>query len=454
MTRALRYCAPVAKNATTASITERSLWQATMPALADRRAVPLPDTADVVVIGGGFTGLSAAHRSAELGASVVLLEAERIGWGASTRNGGMCHPGYKTPLSGLIEKHGRDRAEALYRESIDAYEHVAALCEGPIDADFVRSGHVVLASAPSHAASFAEAAARSATVDMPARAVDRGDLHEEIGSDVFFGGLVVERSGGLHPGKLTAGLVRLAEAAGATLVEDVRALRVRRQADGRSVVETSRGAILARDVIAATNGYTGGVTPSLRRRILPISSFIIATEPLPPDLAQAVIPRGRMLFDTKNYLWYWRRTPDDRLLFGGRASMWPTSVARAASILRRAMTEVHPQLAGTRVEYAWGGRVAFTFDRMPHVGRADGVTYATGCCGSGVAILPWLGMRVAEWVGGAAPPELARLSFPLVPAPYEGRAWFLPLAGEYWKAKDRLAARSAGAARDAGSRRA
>jgi hypothetical protein len=136
-----------------------------------------------------------------------------------------------------------------------------------------------------------------------------------------------------------------------------------------------------------------------------------------------------MFFDSKNFLYYWRLTPDNRVLFGGRASMWPTSIARTAGILRRAMVSVHPQLMGVRVEYAWGGRVAFTFDRMPHVGRADGVAYATGCCGSGVAIMPWLGVRVAEWVGGAAPPELASLRFPLVPAPYEGRAWFLPLAG-------------------------
>ena len=441
MTGALRYCAPMARIAALEGVTERSYWQATMPALPDRRDATLPDTADVVVIGGGFTGLSAARRSAELGASVVLLEAERLGWGASTRNGGMLHPGYKTPLSGLVKQHGQERGERLYRESIDAYEHVAALCEGPIDADFARSGHVVLASAPSHAAGFADGAALMGTVDMPAHALAREALHEEIGSDAFFGGLVVERSGGLHPGRFTAGLVTLAEAAGATLIDDVRALHVRRQAEGRSVVETSRGAILAKDVIVATNGYTGAVTPSLRRRLMPISSFIIVTEPLDAALAAELIPRNRMLFDTKNYLWYWRRTPDDRMLFGGRASMWPTSVLRAAGILQQAMVSVHPQLADTRIEYAWGGKVAFTFDRMPHVGRADGVTYATGCCGSGVAILPWLGTRVAEWVGGAAPPELASRSFPLVPAPYEGRPWFLPIAGEYWKAKDRLAAR-------------
>ena len=424
-------------------VEERSFWQATMHALPDRGGRDLPDAVDVVVVGGGLTGLSAARRAAELGASVVLLEGERLGWGASTRNAGMCHPGFKTGFGDLVHDHGRPKAERLYRESIDAFEHVASLCTGPIDADFVRSGHVVLASAPSHGASLAASAASSASLGEPAHVVDRADLRSEVGSDAFFGGLVAERSGGLHPGKLVAGLVRLAEEAGADLHEATRALHVRPQADGRSVVETSRGAILARDVIVATNGYTGGLTPSLRRRILSIGSYIIATEPLPADLAAELVPRGRMLFDTKQFLYYWRLTPDNRMLFGGRASMWPTSIARTAAILQRSMTEVHPQLRGTRVAYAWGGRVAFTFDRMVHAGRADGVTYATGCCGSGVAIMPWLGMRVAEWVGGGAPPELASRPFPLVPAPYEGRAWFLPLAGEYWKARDRRAAREA-----------
>lgn len=423
---------------------ERSFWQATMPAMPDRRGRDLPDAVDVVVVGGGLTGLSAARRSAELGASVVLLEGERIGWGASTRNGGMCHPGYKHPVSALERMHGRERAHRLYQETIDAFEHVAGLCTTRIDADFVRSGHLALAFAPSHAQGYAAAVEALRPLDMAAHVVPRVALREEIGTDAYFGGLVVERSGGLHPGRLVAGLANMAEEAGAVLHEETRALRIRRQADGRSVVETSRGAVLARDVIVATNGYTGGLTPSLRRRILAIGSYIIVTEPLEPGLAAEVSPRGRMFFDSKNFLYYWRLTQDHRMLFGGRASMWPTSIARTAGILRRSMVRVHPQLGSTRVEYAWGGKVAFTFDRMPHVGRADGVTYATGCCGSGVAIMPWLGVRVAEWVGGGAAPELASLRFPLVPAPYEGRAWFLPLAGEYWKAKDRLAAREAG----------
>jgi glycine/D-amino acid oxidase-like deaminating enzyme len=157
-----------------------------------------------------------------------------------------------------------------------------------------------------------------------------------------------------------------------------------------------------------------------------------------------------MFSDTKKFLFYWRLTADNRMLFGGRASMWPTSILRTAEILQHSMVEVHPQLRGVRIAYAWGGNVAFTFDRMTHVGRADGVAYAVGCCGSGVATMPWLGVRVAEWVGGGKPPELAALKFPLVPAPYEGRAWFLPFAGEYWKARDRLAAREASRASAAG----
>jgi glycine/D-amino acid oxidase-like deaminating enzyme len=429
------------------NVDPRPFWQASMPDPPDRRGRDLPDAADVVVVGGGLTGLSAARRAAELGASVVLLEAERIGWGASTRNGGFCHPGFKQSLTAMRRLYGVERAEALYRETIEAFEHVERLCTTSIDAQFERTGHLVLASAPSHAAAFDGGLDAMRGVGMAAHVVPRSDMRTEIGSDAYFGGLVVDQSAGLNPARLTSGLATLAEAAGAALHEETRALRILPQHDGRSVVETSRGAVIATNVIVGTNGYTGGLTPSLRRRIMAISSFIIVTEPLAPEVAAEISPHRRLFFDTKNFLYYWRLTPDNRMLFGGRASMWPTSVERAAAILQRAMVEVHPQLWQTPVVHAWGGRVAFTFDRMVHAGRADGVTYAVGCCGSGVAVMPWLGMRVAEWVGGGDPPAIASLSFPLVPAPYEGRAWFLPLAGEYWKAKDRLAAREGAKAR-------
>ena len=250
-------------------------------------------------------------------------------------------------------------------------------------------------------------------------------------------------SGLLHPGRYFAGLAAAADRAGADLHEHVRARAVRRAADGGFLVETDRGTIRARDVFVATNGYTDGVVPSLRRRIIPIGSYIIASEPLPEALARELSPNGRSFFDTKNFLYYWHVSADRRMVFGGRASFMPTSIERTAAILHKGLLEVHPQLAGYRIDYAWGGNVGFTFDRMPHAGRtAAGVAYAMGCCGTGVALMTHLGTKVGEWLAGGDPPVLARLKFPLVPAPYEGRPWFLPVVGEWYRLKDRLAARS------------
>jgi len=190
------------------------------------------------------------------------------------------------------------------------------------------------------------------------------------------------------------------------------------------------------------------VAPSLRRRIIPIGSYIIATEPLSEDLAREISPKGRAFLDTKNFLYYWHISADRRMVFGGRASMMPTSIEGTAEILHRGLLHVHPQLAGRRIHYAWGGNVGFTFDRMPHVGRTkDGVTYAMGCCGTGVALMTHLGTAVGRWLAGGEAPVLARLKFPLVPAPYEGRPWFLPVVGEWFRLQDRLAARSRGSGR-------
>ena len=282
-----------------------------------------------------------------------------------------------------------------------------------------------------------------AAVGVEAWIVPRERLREEIGSDAYHGALVVPGSALVHPGRYFAGLAGAADRAGADLHEGVRARTIRRQGDGRFVVETDRGAVIARDVFVATNGYTDGVAPSLRRRIIPIGSYIIATEPLPEDLAHELSPNGRSFFDTKNFLYYWHISADRRMVFGGRASMMPTSIERTAAILHRGLLEVHPQLAGRRIDYAWGGNVGFTFDRMPHVGRTkDGVAFAMGCCWTGIALMTHLGTKVGEWMAGGEAPVLAKLSFPLVPAPYEGRPWFLPFAGEWFRLKDRLAARS------------
>jgi glycine/D-amino acid oxidase-like deaminating enzyme len=424
----------------------RSLWAATMAPLPHRSGRPLPDRTEVVVIGGGYAGINAARELARRGVAVTLLEAHTLGWGASTRNGGIVHAGYKWSARQLIDRHGEEIGRALYRETLASYDLVKRLiADESIDCDFRECGHLELAYAPSHVPELEHARESLASVGVAASVVPRERIREEIGTDAYFGALAVEGSGLLHPGRYFAGLVSAADRGGADLHEGVRASGIRRQADGRFVVETSRGAILARDVFVATNGYTDGVAPSLRRRIIPIGSYIIATEPLPEELVRELSPRGRSFFDTKNFLYYWHVSADHRMVFGGRASFMPTSIDRTAAILHRGMLEVHPQLADARIEYAWGGNVGFTFDRMPHVGRTgDGVTYAMGCCGTGVALMTYLGTRVGQWLAGGEPPALASLSFPLVPAPYEGRPWFLPLAGEWFRLQDRLAARSRG----------
>jgi glycine/D-amino acid oxidase-like deaminating enzyme len=422
----------------------RAFWQASMPPLPDRSGRELPPRTEVVVVGGGYAGVTAARELARRGVAVTLLEAHTLGWGASTRNGGIVHAGYKWSARQLIERYGAETGKTLYQETLDSYALVKSLiADEAIDCDFRECGHLELAYAPSHVPELQHAKESLAFVGVESAMVPRERIREEIGSDAYYGALAVEGSGLLHPGRFFAGLADAATRAGADLYEGVRAKRIRREAGGDFRVETTCGRIQARDVFVATNGYTDGLVPSLRRRIIPIGSYIIASEPLPEDLARELSPKGRAFFDTKNFLYYWHVSADRRIVFGGRASFLPTTIDRTAAILWRGLLDVHPQMADHRIEYAWGGNVGFTFDRMPHVGRTrDGITYAIGCCGTGVALMTNLGTKVGAWLAGGEAPALAALRFPLVPAPYEGRPWFMPFAGEWFRLQDRLAARS------------
>jgi glycine/D-amino acid oxidase-like deaminating enzyme len=420
----------------------RPYWHATMPALPDRAGKPLPDSADAVVIGGGYTGVAAARQLATQGARVVVLEARTLGWGASTRNGGIAHPGYKWGPASMIRRYGDALATRLYSDSVEATNLIGrTIRDNGIEAELRLNGYMELAWSRRDAEDFADEVPVRTSWGTAARVVEREHLATEVGTTAFHGGLAIDAGGVIHPGKWFAGLVGLAESAGADLHEGVRATAIRRQRNGPFLVETERGTIEARDVLVATNAYTDGAAPALRRRIIPIGSYIIATEPLPEDLAREISPTGRAYFDTRNFLSYWHVSADRRLLWGGRVSFFPTTVDKTARLLHRRMLQVHPQVAGYRVEYSWGGKIGMTFDRMPHIGRSGGVMYAMGCCGSGVVLLHWLGTRAAQWMGGGEAPALAQLRFPLVPAPYEGRPWFLPVVGEYFRARDRLSAR-------------
>lgn len=420
----------------------RPYWLDHVPTV-EFESLPLATEADVVVIGAGLTGLSAARSAARRGASVTVLEAGAVAGGASSRNAGMCHPGYSVGPARLVARYGKTLGEAIYRDSEDAYDLVRSiLVEEAIDADVVETGQLGLAFAPKHVPDFRDEQRDLAAVGVETRFLERTELRGELASDRYYAGLLAPRCMGVNPARLALGLAIAAQRYGATVHERTPARSLERTADGRVSVRTPRGAILTREVIVATSGHTGGLVPWLRRRIVPVSSYVIVTEPLDAALARAIAPHDRMYYDSKNFLYYWRLTPDRRLLFGGRASFMPTSIARTRSILYRGMTSVFPSLDGISLDYAWSGRVDLTYDRMPHVGRHGGTAYVVGFNGSGVALTVFLGTRTGEWLTGGPAPNLTQIAFPLIPAPFEGRPWFMPIVGEWYRMQDRLAARS------------
>ena len=380
----------------------------------------------------------AAARLAWLGRSVALLEKRELGWGASSRNGGMVHPGFKVGPDALLKRYG-DRGRQLYRASLDAFALVEeTIASNHIDCDYARTGHLYLAYKPGHVEHLeAEARVLNQEFVINARVLDRDALASEIGSPVYHGALLFERSGGVHPAKYYAGLAQLARDRGAHLHDQTPAIAIERRGPGGFTVVTPRGRIATRDVLLATNGYSDRLLPAVRRRIIPIGSYIIATEPLSADRAQGAIRNRRMLFDSKNFLCYWRLSGDNRMLFGGRASFAPTTIARARDWLYAAMIRVHPQLAGIMVEHAWGGDVGFTFDRLPHIGRIEGITYAMGYCGTGVAMSTYFGQLAADWIAGGELPDCWQRAFPAVPI-YREKPWFLPAVGWYYAALDRV----------------
>jgi len=406
----------------------------------------LPPRADVVIVGAGFTGLSAALALAKRGATVAVLEANTIGWGASSRNGGMVLTGLKLSAETLAKRYGMELTRRMYAtslESIDLVEQIVR--EERMDCSFSRCGHLEVACKQSHFDAYArsvEVIAREFHHEL--RIVPRNEIGSEIGSNIYFGGIVDETSAGVNPAQYVSGLASAALGASACIYENTRVQNIQRNSHNGSAgfsVLTSRGSILAQNVLVATSGYTSRATPDLQKKIIPIGSFIITTEPLPQDLARELSPRNRMIFDSKHYLHYYRLTPDNRMLFGGRAAFFPetkNTIQRSAEILRRDLIEVYPQLRDTKIEHAWGGTLDFCFDTMPHAGQADGIYYALGYAGHGVAMATYLGTKLAEVMSGSKNDiPYAAIPFPGAPLGlYNGKPWFLPIAGAYYKVLD------------------
>ena len=424
---------------------ESNYWLTTA-SMPGGTAGELPARTDVVVIGAGFTGLSAARAFTKHGTNVVVLEANTIGWGASSRNGGMVLTGMKLDVGTLAKRYGMKLTRRMYADSLASIDLVEEIVrEENIACDFSRCGHLEVACKQSHFDSYARSVEVIAKeFNHKLRIIPGSELASEIGSGIYFGGMVDETSAGVNPARYVAGLAGAALQAGAQIYENAQVQGISktlRAGTGGFEIKTSRGSISAGNVLVATSGYTSSATPALQKKIIPLGSYIIATEQLPESLAKELSPRNRMIYDSKHYLYYYRLTPDNRILFGGRAAFFPETkhtIRRSAEILRRGMIGVYPQLRNTKIEYAWGGTLDFCFDTMPHAGQLDGIHYALGYAGHGVAMATYLGAKMAEKICGSSD-EIPYAAIPFPGAPlgfYNGQPWFLPFAGAYYKVLD------------------
>jgi glycine/D-amino acid oxidase-like deaminating enzyme len=416
-------------------------WQAYRPSRDD--LIEVPRQARVAIVGGGYAGLSAALELSKQGIEAVVLEAGPLGFGASTRNGGAVSGGVNIGKSfaGRSADIAPDRAGRVLSDASDAFALVERLiADEGIHCFWEVCGRFVGAWTRRHFA------AQQRRLDMLNRAagsgaymVPRERQRDEMASDYYFGGMVVERSGKLHPALYYKGLL---DACRRRRVAVCARAAVRRIApDGAGWrVETDRGAVDTGNVVVATNGYTGGLTPALRRRVVPIASHIIATEELPADLARSLIPKGRTLSDTRRVLCYYRLSPDGRrMIFGGRARFTQVNAQASAPILYRYMTARFPQLQGVKVTHAWTGNTAFTLDALPHMGQLDGLHFCLGCNGSGIAMMTYLGWQTARKIARVAnyACSLDSREFPGHRF-YSGDPWFLPALGSWYRLRDRL----------------
>ena len=409
-------------------------WEA-----APRPVLPppvLPAEADVAVVGAGYTGLSAALTLARAGRSVVVFEAGDPGQGASSRNGGMIGSGHHLTHASLSAKYGEDAAGAILKEGLAALEYTVNLIDSEkIDCQFKRVGRFRAACRPrDYEAVAREVETLRRTIGLEAHVVGRADQHLEVASDFYHGGAVYPRHGGLHPALFHQGLLDRAADAGALVAGRTPAERLRRTKHGFEV-SSPAGTLRVRDVIVATNGYTGKLTPGLRRRLMPLSSYIIATEELGEARVRSLFPSGKMIVETRSLHGYYRPSPDGRrILFGGRAALHAIDPKVAGKRLRRYLIQLFPDLRDVRISHAWTGHIAFTRMDMPHVGVRNGIHYAMGYCGSGVAMAPYLGYRAAHKVLGT---REGRTAFDDVPFPawplHWGEPWFLPAVDIYYR---------------------
>jgi glycine/D-amino acid oxidase-like deaminating enzyme len=400
----------------------------------------VPAKSRVAIVGAGYAGLACALELAKHRIESVVLDSEMPGFGASTRNGGMVSGGVSIGKK-YTGKNTPEELLALYTNAADSFTLIERLiAEETIDCEWKKTGRFVGAWCRKHyLAMERKIAPLNEGAEAGAYLLPRSRQREEIGSDYYYGGMVVMRSAHLHPALYFKGLLEAVTRRGVTVCAKAPVTSLA-PFNGGWTLNTPRGTLNAAEVVICTNGYTGSATPELQRRIVPVGSYIIATEELPPEIANTLLPKDKSAYDTRRVLTYYRMSGDrKRLIFGGRARFGQHSAEETAPLLYKFMCDRFPQLEGCRITHAWTGNVAFTFDELPHMGRLGGLNYALGCNGSGVAMMTYLGTMNARKIAGVSNARSAfeRDEFPTHPL-YHGNPWFIPLVGRYFRVRDWL----------------
>ena len=428
-----------------ADISTTPLWQD--PVVAGKTAAPLlpeeplPAEVDALIVGAGYTGLSAARETAAAGLRTLVLDAGAMGAGCSGRNGGQVAYSLKPSLKTLSARHGEKRAFAICEEAGAAIQYLRSLAtsEG-VDCDWRDSGCFYGAYTARHFTVMAREAERQIPgLEQRITVVTRAQQRREIATDYYHGGCVYPDDAAVDPMKLLLALLRRARASGAAVRDRCAVNAIRRSREGFEVL-TGAGTLQARKVLLATNGYPGKVSPWHRRRVIPIGSYQIATEPLGTDRVRSLIPHGRNIVDSRHIVVYFRPSADgERIVFGGRAALAEKDPIACVPRLRAMLSEIFPQLRPVRITHAWLGWVAYTFDTMPHLGERDGLFHCMGYCGQGVPLAPYYGRKIGQQMAGLAQGRTALDDLPFPSRPYYfGRPWFLVPSVWAYRAMDAL----------------
>ena len=415
-------------------------WEEAEPQAADNGSPP--EKADIVVVGGGFAGIGAAIPLARAGLDVVVLERDRPGDGASSRNGGITSGNLRVSFSKLVAKFGMEKAKAFYAEGNEARDDLKAFIENEkVDCDYELVGRFTGAmNAESLENMKREIDLLNRQVGIDAKIIERSEQSDEIGTELYHGGVSRSDIGGVHPGKMHRGMRKVAEKSGVKIFGGTGVTDISR-VGGQFKVTTPKGVIMASHVIVATNGYTDAGLPWLRRRLVPVISEMIATQPLSANLMKTLMPKRQMHGEAREVGHYYRPSPDGtRILLGGRRLSSDSAVARER--LRQGLVDIFPELSETQLSHHWFGFVAFPMDQLPKLTIHDGVVYATGFCGSGVVWARWMGQKAAMVVLGSEDGASAfdGPAFRAIPF-YNGKPWFLPVMMGWYKLKDQMSRR-------------